>query len=307
MILSGFNITTVRKTDMEKTKEARDNFLKLSYSPNFIFPADYKKKYFIYIIKNLENNKLYVGKCRNIYDRANNYIWHATNKDYHDFRPIVKALQSFGIDKFVMFPIETCDNKEIAGIREQFYIQALNTTDRSIGYNVLTNIDIKDSVAGQLGHAHSIETKIKKGKPVMCINPETKIAFLAVGMKIFADYMNTSKDLIKNCARKPCMYKGYYIIYLNDTDRDEILQKAIKREEAQRVKFSKYVETFGEAPLSKLPTYIEMVQCVERFMDNPSKEFFINEGYDAHVLTYETDPKASCTYKLEDINTFFNT
>lgn len=43
------------------------------------------------------------------------------------------------------------------------------------------------------------------------------------------------------------------------------------------------------------------------FLDNPSSEFFINEGYDAHILTYETDPTKSCTYKLEDINTFFNT
>lgn len=307
MILNNFNVKTVRKTEMEKTKDARDNFLKLSYSPNFIFPSDYKKKYFIYIIKNLENNKLYVGKCHNIYDRANNYIWHATSKDYNDRRPIVKALQSYGIDKFVMFPIETCDSKEIAGIREQFYIRSLNTIDRTIGYNVSTLVDNRTSIVGQVGHEHSIETKIKKGKPIICINPETKIVFLAVGMKIFADYMNTSKDLIKNCARRPCMYKGYYIIYLNDIDREDILQKAIKREEAQRIKFSKYVETFGEAPLSKLPAYIDMVQYVERFMDNPSKEFFTNEGYDAHVLTYETDPNKMCTYKLEDINTFINT
>ena len=307
MILSGFNIETVRKTELEKTREARDNFLKLNYSPNFNLPTDYKKKYFIYLIKNLENNKLYVGKCRNIFDRANNYIWMATDPERRDNRPTIRALRSHGIDKFVMFPIETCDTKDMAGIREHHYMIAYNTIDRANGYNIMTNIDTRSSVAGQVGHEHSIETKIKKGKPVLCINPETKIAFIAVGMKIFADYMNTSKDLIKNCARRPCMYKGYYIIYLNDYDRDEILQKAIKREDAQRKKFAKYVEQYGEAPLSKLPAYIEMINYVDRFMDNPSSEFFINEGYDAHILTYETDPTKSCTYKLEDINTFFNT
>ena len=86
MILSGFNIETVRKTELEKTKEARDNFLKLSYSPNFNLPIDYKKKYFIYLIKNIENNKLYVGKCRNIFDRANNYIWMATDPERRNDR-----------------------------------------------------------------------------------------------------------------------------------------------------------------------------------------------------------------------------
>lgn len=301
-----FNVSTVRKTELEKSRDARDNFLKISYLPNFIMPDNYKSKYFIYIIKNLANNKIYVGKCKNIYDRANNYIWHYNNPQYNDFRPIHKAIRSYGIDKFVMYPIEICDSKEHAGYMEHFYITTLHTTDRSIGYNVETNIDNRKSIAGKEGHEHSIETKIKKGKPVLCINPETKIAFVAVGMKIFADYMNTSKDLIKNCARKPCMYKGYYIIYLNDADREEVLQKAIKREEAQIAKFSNYYNTYGEAPLSKLPAYIEMVQCVERFMDNPSEGFFTNEGYDAHVLTYETDPSHGRTYRLDDINTFFN-
>ena len=85
------------------------------------------------------------------------------------------------------------------------------------------------------------------------------------------------------------------------------MQKAIQREEAQIKKFQRYYDETGEAPLSKLPAYIDMVQCVERFMDNPSKEFFENEGYESHVLTYSTDPKSSVTYKLEDIDEFFNT
>ena len=125
-------------------------------------------------------------------------------------------------------------------------------------------------------------------------------------MKIFADYMQTSKDLIKNCARRPCMYKGYYIIYLNDIDREEILNKAIMREEAQINRNRKYYEAYGEAPLSKLPMYIDMVKFVDRFLDNPSTEFFVKEGYDAHVLKYETDPSTGCTYKLETIDNFVN-
>lgn len=301
-----FNIESVKKTDMQKTKDSRDNFLKLNYSKNFTFPEDYKKKFFIYIIMNLTNKKIYVGKCKNLFDRANNYIWHVTNPNYHDFRPIIKALKTYGLENFVMFPIEACDNKIIAGERELFYIKSLNTTDRTIGYNESTTLDIRSSRNGQVGHEHTIDTKIKKGKPVLCINPDTKIAFIAVGMKIFADYMGTSKDLIKNCARRPCKYKGYYIIYLNDFDRDTILQKAIQREEAQIKKFQKYYDVMGESPLSKLPAYIDMVQCVERFMDNPSKAFFDNEGYDAHILTYETDPNSSITFKLEDIDEFFN-
>lgn len=301
-----FNIESVKKTDMQKTKDSRDNFLKLNYSKNFTFPEDYKKKFFIYIIMNLINKKIYVGKCKNLFDRANNYIWHVTNPDYHDFRPIIKALKNYGLENFVMFPIEACDNKLIAGERELFYIKSFNATDRTIGYNESTTLDIRSCRDGQGGHEHSIDTKIKKGKPVLCINPDTKIAFIAVGMKIFADYMGTSKDLIKNCARKPCKYKGYYIIYLNDLDRDAILQKAIQREEAQIKKFQKYYDVMGEAPLSKLPAYIDMVQYVERFMDNPSKAFFDNEGYDAHILTYETDPNSSITFKLEDIDEFFN-
>lgn len=301
-----FNITSVRKTELQKTKESRDNFLKLNYSKNFTFPKDYKKKYFIYIIMNLTNNKVYVGKCKDIFDRANNYIWHTVNPKYHDRRPIIKALQSYGLENFVMFPIEACNNKMIAGEREMFYIKSLNTTDRSIGYNESTVVDIRASKAGQNGYAHSIDTKIKKGKPVICINPDTKVVLLAVGMKIFADLVGSSKDLVKNCARRPCRHKGYYIIYMNDADRDEILQKAIQREEAQIRKYQSYYDTTGEAPLSKLPAYIEMVQYVERFMDNPSKEFFENEGYECHVLTYNTDPHSTNTYKIEDADEFFN-
>ena len=50
---------------------------------------------------------------------------------------------------------------------------------------------------------------------------------LVDSMKLFADYMNTTKDQIKNNARSGRTYKGWFIFYIDKSKRDEILYNRV--------------------------------------------------------------------------------
>lgn len=119
----------------------------------------------IYCIENIENNKKYIGKSKDIMRR---FISHRSdlhrnrNKSSH----LQKAFSLYGESAFSFYVIEECDISKLDE-REIYYISILKTTDRNFGYNIL---DGGNSPPDFTGKKHSEETKKKmsessKGKP----------------------------------------------------------------------------------------------------------------------------------------------
>jgi len=265
-------------SSVEEVKLIKSKFLTKIDKPLLHTASNSRKHYTIYIIENLVNGKLYVGKTSNLSGRAGNYIWKCLNYDKHnERRPITKTMYEEGIENFIMYPIATYDTKEEVAAAEMYYINAYGTDELFDGYNVAHDGYVCTSIKGIKGVPHTTETKIMKAKFVVCINPDTKDVIVSAGMKIYADYSFTNKDIVKNSARRPCKFRGYYIIYLNPIDRNALLEKLI-------TKYSNYNRQ-KESLKNRVAEYCDCVKFVEEFDRNPN---IINElpDYNFSFLSY---------------------
>lgn len=90
----------------------------------------------VYGIRNLENNKVYVGKTKCIYKRCHQYTYdfqHRSIGHLNDY--LFNSMCKHGIEKFEMFPLEFCDVSALAE-RELYWMVALGSLFRSRGYNL---------------------------------------------------------------------------------------------------------------------------------------------------------------------------
>lgn len=79
----------------------------------------------IYLITNLINNKIYIGKSKK---KNPKYFGSGIN--------IKKAIQKYGKENFKKDIIVTCNDKLLLDALEIFWIAVYNSTDISIGYNI---------------------------------------------------------------------------------------------------------------------------------------------------------------------------
>lgn len=114
----------------------------------------------IYLIKNISNNKKYVGCTISSLDkRYDEHVWRCINTDSKT--KFCNSIRKYGKNNFVIELIEVCNLNEIYQ-REIFYIEKFNT------YNTGLNSTIGGE--GCLGYKHSeevrkkISTIIKNGK-----------------------------------------------------------------------------------------------------------------------------------------------
>lgn len=87
---------------------------------------------FIYIIRNTINNKVYIGQTRtSVEQRWKEHLRHAQ----YGKQIINRAMKKYGIDKFYIEMLETCDLEDL-DYKEMYYIELYNSTDKSKGYNI---------------------------------------------------------------------------------------------------------------------------------------------------------------------------
>lgn len=90
------------------------------------------KKFIIYKIKNLVNNKIYIGK-HETFDIEDGYMGSGLL--------LKRAYAKYGIESFQKEILEECENFDQMNTREKFWIKELKTTDPSIGYNIMEGGD----------------------------------------------------------------------------------------------------------------------------------------------------------------------
>jgi group I intron endonuclease len=108
--------------------------------------------YYIYIIQNITNNKIYVGQAKNLKKR---WQGHRDKTNNGDTRPLYNSMRKHGFDKFEMNMIEEFDNLDDCNEAEEFWIQFFQSQNKEIGYNI---------AFGGNNHAHTSETKAKLSK-----------------------------------------------------------------------------------------------------------------------------------------------
>ena len=91
----------------------------------------------IYGIKNTINNKIYVGKAKNIYSRIQSHIYGLNRKSKDENRHLINAWYKYKAENFECFVIEILEfNEELLKERELYWIQFYKATNRKFGYNL---------------------------------------------------------------------------------------------------------------------------------------------------------------------------
>ena len=103
----------------------------------------------IYKIKNLINNKVYIGSAVNIDRRWSLHQYHLS-KNIHHSKKLQNSVNKNGIDNFIFEIIEECESGILIE-REQYWIDFLNSYNN--GYNSTPK------AGSTLGRKHSEKTK----------------------------------------------------------------------------------------------------------------------------------------------------
>ena len=93
----------------------------------------------IYCIKNIFNNKKYIGGSRNIYIRIRDHINKLINNSHRNCH-LQNSFNTYGLNAFTFFIVEKCNYKKIEK-NEQKWIDFFDTTDRNLGYNIRPTSD----------------------------------------------------------------------------------------------------------------------------------------------------------------------
>lgn len=182
--------------------------------------------FYIYKITNTENNKIYIGKTKDIHRRATEYISEYNSKNGKK-RSIWFAIMKHGMKKFIMEPIDIADGKEIAAKKEIYYISITHSYDPDVGYNqVIQSVDAVDHLKNYKPRIQQAEEKMRRSKLIAAINPLTKEIIFSTGLKLFGDYINRGKDEIKSAAKRSSSLNGFYIYYLNNESFSKQIQYA---------------------------------------------------------------------------------
>lgn len=295
----------------------RKNFLCASIDDTT--PLDvslFKNKLCIYAIVNLKNNLKYIGKTTNLLNRANNYIWNIRNYNESEsslMRSINKAMVAEGINNFRMIPIDIASNREQLAQLERKYILEYKTYDPSFGYNCMipSGNDYFQRCPKSIAPYQSIEARKKKAKLVACINIHTKILFISVGMKLFGDMIESSKDYVKNCAKRGGECKGFYIIYLNNADRIAIKEDKQNKLALFNKNREQSIAVWGKPwhfSWNGHAEYLSIVSLIEDMLDDFSTKSFEKMGYHCFFLNYNDElnnPENLKPFDVQNIDNAF--
>lgn len=139
-------------TDDKKLSHVR----KKKYCSAECYHADFKvyNAPGIYCIKNVLNNKIYVGQSVNIAERFREHKSHLSN-NCHGNEYLQNAWNKYGENNFIFEILEKCSKEEL-DIKERYWIMYYNSNVRDYGYNYESG--------GHKNKKLSEETKVKISK-----------------------------------------------------------------------------------------------------------------------------------------------
>ena len=106
---------------------------------NAIYSTFLSKKMGIYQIRNLVNNKIYIGSTEDLFYRLGRHLSHL-NRKKHENSYLQRAWSKYGQDNFVFEILQFEEDKVNLRESEQRYLDETRCYERSIGYNVQRKI-----------------------------------------------------------------------------------------------------------------------------------------------------------------------
>lgn len=166
----------------------------------------------IYLIRNIVNNKIYVGKAKCIYSRIMNHITLLRSKNKNENRHLINAWHFYGENNFEYEVLEYVNLDEVSlKEKELFWQRKLQVKNRDIGYNfredsetgMICSQETKEKM--RISHIERYKNPNERAKcshDFWKKNPDKlkamskKVSFLNVKYKI-EQYDKTTKELVR--------------------------------------------------------------------------------------------------------------
>ncbi len=91
-------------------------------------------KSYVYVIQNIINNKIYIGKTRSVNLRWSQHKSKAFTKQEN--RPLYNAMRKYGINSFKINVLKIFDNEDRSYEYERILINLFQSRNRTYGYNI---------------------------------------------------------------------------------------------------------------------------------------------------------------------------
>ena len=101
----------------------------------------------IYCIQNIVNNKVYIGKAKNIYARMKNHVYNLNKKSKDENRYLIRAWHKYGEENFKCFIVESFEfDEQLLKDKELYWIKEYKALNRKFGYNLRLDSETKTVV-----------------------------------------------------------------------------------------------------------------------------------------------------------------
>ncbi len=203
------------------------------------------KKTGIYCIKNLINNKVYIGKSINIYERIRNHINRLNKESIDENRHLIKSWKKYGRDNFQYIVLEYLETDEnLLKERELYWMKKLNSLNREFGYNLREDTSTNCIVSKETRELQSIN-RLQKYKD----NPDLLIKMSEVTKKFWKE----NPDKLKIMSEKVKILITKYYINQYDKNTKELVKvwnniSDIIKENPNYKKHNIYAVCSGEKP-----------------------------------------------------------
>lgn len=133
----------------------------------------------VYCIKNIINNKEYIGlTTRTLEERWKQHVYESNRENSWEWNtPLGNAIKKYGKDSFQVFVLEECSSETEMKLKEIQLIKERKSLSTETGYNLTLGGD------GRLGYKLSEETKKKIGEgnlgKIMSIEAREKMSVAA--------------------------------------------------------------------------------------------------------------------------------
>lgn len=223
----------------------------------------------VYMIRNKQNNKVYIGQSRDVHKRWRQYVWAAqSNKTYGETkRPLINAMRREGVNNFIFSVVDASEDMLNSDKRYELEFNLINeyrSYDPAHGYNLSMGYETVLDYDCPRHWKQDTKTRIKRAKPVFLYDTIDDSVMLYVGgAKAVGDDYGYSKDVMSHTVKRGSLFMNrFYLIPVNNSERADLVHKLRKKK----------VECTGKRQNAKTIStnafndFMKAVEAVERHM-----------------------------------------